>query len=123
MDRIHLLMEADELADLILQTPEVQAYRQAESALETNGEAKSLLRRLHELREQVAEFQARRVPPMHYSYLLEETDKLMEQLNTIPVVKTFEEAQEKMNALLDTVTSALANAVNERKIDDDIKPE
>lgn len=112
MDRLNLLVQADELADLILQTPEVTAYREAEMALNRNGEATNLLRRLKELREQVAEFQARRVPPMHYAHLLEETDGLMKQMENIPELKAFETAQHRIEEMFDSITAVLTAAVD-----------
>lgn len=117
MDRVDLLYEADELADLILQMPEVQTFRAAKAKLDANPEAVNLMRRFRELGEQVAEFQARKVPPMHYSYLLEETDQLMARVKAIPEVQAFEEAEERMNALLDSVTSRLSSAVEEKRLD------
>lgn len=114
MDRVDLLNEANELADLILRTPEIEMYRAADAALKQNGTALHLLRRFRELREQVAEFQARRVPPMHYAYLLEETDQLLKELQAIPEIVAFEDAQEKLNTLLDAVTARLSSSVKER---------
>ncbi|MFB5191625.1 YlbF family regulator [Alicyclobacillus fastidiosus] len=114
MDRVDLIVQADELAKLILHRPEIRVYRAAEAALEANGEAMNLWRRLRELREQVAEFQARRVPPMHYSYLLAETDQLLDKLNAMPEVQAYEEAQTKLNELLDAISSRLSSAVEQR---------
>lgn len=115
MDRLELLLQADELADLLLMSPEIEVYRRTEEALNRNGNALNLLKRFHELREQVAEFQARKVPPMHYSYLLAETDQLLKQLEEIPEVTAYEQAQAKLNELLDAVTATLYSAVQERK--------
>ncbi|WP_067620672.1 YlbF family regulator [Alicyclobacillus acidiphilus] len=114
MDRTELLLRAGELADLILDSPEAYAYQRADAELQAHPEAVNLLRRFRELREQVAEFQARRVPPMHYHYLLEETDKILQQLEGMPVVKAFEDAQASLNTLLEEVTARLANAVEKR---------
>lgn len=118
MDRLSLLLQADELADMILQLPEVQSYRETEAAMERNTDAMNLLRRFRELREQVAEFQARRVPPMHYASLLQETDELMAKLEEIPEVQAFEAAQERMNELFDAITARLKSAV-ETQINED----
>lgn len=117
LDRIELIVQADELAELILHLPEVRSYRAAEARMEANGEAMNLRRRLFELREQIAEFQARRVPPLHYSYLLEEADELLGKLNAMPEVQAFEEAQAKLNDLLDAISSRLSAAVEKRTED------
>lgn len=114
MDRLNLLLQAEELADLILQSPEVEDYRAAEAALQNQPEATNLIRRLRELREQIAEFQARNVPPMHYAYLLEETEKIRGQMDEIPEVREYESAQQKMETLFDSVSSRLSSAVHQQ---------
>lgn len=117
MDRNDLLAEADDLAELILHTPELAAYRDAQAAMERNREAVHLLRKFHELREQVAEFQARRVPPMHYSYLLKETDEVLQKMEEIPEIKAYEQAQKELEELLTAVTDRLSSAVQVRDAD------
>lgn len=114
LDRLNLLLQAEDLADLILKAPEVEAYRSAEAALQNHPEATSLIRRLRDLREQVAEFQARKVPPMHYAYLLEETEKIRDQMDMIPELKEYENAQQRMETLLDSITSRLSSAVQQQ---------
>lgn len=110
-DRNELLAEADELADMIMQSPEIMVYKDAEQAMQDQTEASAMLRRVKELQEQVAEFQARNVPPMHFAYLLEETESLFGKLDMIPEVRAFQAAQGAVNDLLQAVTRRLARAV------------
>lgn len=111
VDRNELMAEADELASMIMESPEIAAYHRAEAAMQAHPEASSLLRRVKELQAQVQEFQARNVPPMHYAYLLEETESLFNKLDTIPEVKEFQRAQSAVNELLQAVTRRLATGV------------
>ena len=114
IDRNELLAQADELAEMIMQAPEIIAYQKAEQQMKAHPQAESLLRRVRELQEQVAEFQARNVPPMHFAYLLEETESLFEKLDMIPEVQAFQQAQTAVNQLLQSVTNRLARGVQNR---------
>ncbi|SDW62021.1 Cell fate regulator YmcA, YheA/YmcA/DUF963 family (controls sporulation, competence, biofilm development) [Alicyclobacillus hesperidum] len=111
MDRNQLLVQASELADLIAESDEAAAYREAQARLSANREASALLRQFRDLREQVGKFQARKVPPLHYRHLLEKADALLSELNRIPDVQSFEAAERQLNDLLDAVTSRLAAAI------------
>lgn len=111
MDRVHLLVQASELADLIANSEEAAAYREAQAHLAANREATALLRQFREVREQIGEFQARRVPPLHYRYLLEQADGLLSQLNRIPEVQALETAEKRLNELLDAIAARLSAAI------------
>ncbi|GMA58758.1 cell fate (sporulation/competence/biofilm development) regulator YlbF (YheA/YmcA/DUF963 family) [Alicyclobacillus sacchari] len=113
MDRNQLLVQASELADLIAESEEAAAYREAQARLAANREASALLRQFRELREQVGEFQARKVPPLHYRHLLEQADALLSELHRIPDVQSFEMAEKRLNDLLDAVTARLSAAIAE----------
>jgi len=117
IDRNELLAQADDLAELIIQSPEIQKYKRAEEQMRAHHEALRILNRVQELQNQVAEFQARHVPPMHFSHLLEETESLFNKMETIPEVREFQESQNAVNDLLQSVTKRLANAVLTRVSD------
>lgn len=117
LDRNELLAQADELADMIIQSPEITRYQIAENNMRTHKDALQLLARVQELQSQVAEFQARRVPPMHFSHLLEETESLFAKMENIPEVQAFQAAQSAVNELLQSVTKRLADAVLTRVSD------
>ena len=117
VDRNELLAEAEDLADMIMEAPEIEKYKTAEILMQANTEASAKLRRVKELQEQVAEFQARNVPPMHFAHLLEETEKLFGALEEFPEVRAFQHAQQEVNELLSAITRRLARAVLERVSD------
>ncbi|MCL6593287.1 MAG: YlbF family regulator [Alicyclobacillus sp.] len=117
-DHNELWAQTEELADLIMQSPEISAYQQAEARMKQHPQAGTLLAKLKEVQEQVAEFQARQVPPMHYVHLLKESESLLAQLEKIPEVAEFQRAQNAVNDLLQTLTRRLARAVLERVGDD-----
>lgn len=114
VDRNELWAQAEELAELIIQSPEVIDYQQAEQALKSTPRAQSLMTQLRDLQEQIAEFQVRKVPFEHYKHLMPDVESLLEKLETIPEVKQFETAQSAINELLEAVSNQLSKAVLER---------
>lgn len=111
VDRNELLAEANELAELLLKTPEIAAYRLAERNMKANPATEAKIRKLRELTDQVGEFRARNVPFKHYEHLLKESETLLNELQSIPEVHAFQEAQAAINELLQTVTDRLARGV------------
>lgn len=114
VDRNELWAQAEELAELIIQSPEVVLYQQAEEALKSTPSAQSMMNQLRDLQEQIGEFQARKVPFEHYKHLMRDVESLLERLETIPEVKQFETAQSAINELLEAVSNQLSKAVLER---------
>lgn len=119
IDRNELWAEADELADLIIQSPEVIHYQEAEKALKATPQAQAKMTQLRDLQEQIAEYQARKVPFEHYKYLMRDMESLLAELETIQEVKTFQGAQTALNELLQTVSNQLSRAVLERVTGED----
>ncbi|MDQ0191227.1 YlbF family regulator [Alicyclobacillus cycloheptanicus] len=114
VDRNELWAEAEELADLIIQSPEIIQFKECELALKEVPEAQVMMAQLRELQEQIAEFQARRVPFEHYKHMMHDMESLLEKLENIPEVRKFQAAQSAVNDLLQAVTNQLAKAVLER---------
>jgi cell fate (sporulation/competence/biofilm development) regulator YmcA (YheA/YmcA/DUF963 family) len=120
IDRNELWAQAEELAELIAQCPEIAAYRAAEGKLSVNVEAQALIRRLRELNDEIGDFQARRVPEAYYQHLVQESESILEKLEKIPDVVQFQAAQAAVNELLSQITGRLAEAVTTRV--SEIKP-
>ncbi|WP_206881300.1 YlbF family regulator [Alicyclobacillus mali (ex Roth et al. 2021)] len=112
MDRGALWDKASELARLIADSEQAQRYRDAKVQLDGSPQAQSMLRRFRELQEAVAEFQARRVPPMHYRHVIEEADRLLAQMRGVPEIASYEQAERELNELLDEVSSRLQRALS-----------
>jgi cell fate (sporulation/competence/biofilm development) regulator YmcA (YheA/YmcA/DUF963 family) len=119
INRNELWAETEELADLIIKAPEIIAFQQAEQQMKEHPSAQSMISKLKELQEEVGEYQARKVPPKHFVHLLKESESLMEQLEKIPEVVTFQQAQTEVNELLQAITSRLARAVLQRVTDEE----
>jgi cell fate (sporulation/competence/biofilm development) regulator YmcA (YheA/YmcA/DUF963 family) len=114
-----LWAQTEELADLIIQAPEIAAYQAAEQRMKEHPTARQMMEKLKALQEEIAEYQARRVPPMHYIHLIKDSESLLEQLEKIPEVVEFQRTQAAVNELLQAVTNRLAKAVLRRVSDDE----
>jgi cell fate (sporulation/competence/biofilm development) regulator YmcA (YheA/YmcA/DUF963 family) len=111
VDRNELLAQANEIAEILLDAPEIAAYRAADQQLRANPQTEAKIRKLRELTDQVGDFKARNVPFKHYQNLVIESEKLMNELQSIPEVHVFQETQAAINELLESVTSRLARGV------------
>lgn len=111
VDRNELLAQANEIAELLLKTPEIAAYRLAEQNMKANPATESKIRKLRDLTDQVGEFRARNVPFKHYEHLLKDSESLLNELQSIPEVRAFQEAQTAINELLLSVTDRLSRGV------------
>lgn len=119
MNQSELWAETDELAALIIQSPEIVAFHEAEKYLKAHPKANQMMAKLRELQAQVADFQARKVPPKHFLHLLKDSESLLEELEKIPEVIAFQRAQQSVNHLLRSVTDRLAQAVLSGVADDE----
>lgn len=107
LDRNVIYRQATDLGALLAQTDEVAAYREAEEALLQHKTATGILQRLRELQQTAEETDDEAsVAPMY-----EEIDQLLGELETIPEAVSFEQAQEVVNALLQTVSQIIADGV------------
>lgn len=114
VDRNELWAEAEELADLLIQSPEFTQYQRAETAMKRNRLALSMITELKDLQEQIGGFEARKVPEEYYRNLMDQSESLLQQLEKIDEVREFQVAQDAVNELLQTVTNRLSEAVSNR---------
>lgn len=117
IDRNELWAQAEDLADLIIQCPEITAYQQAEQRMAGNPAVMNMMQRLRDLEEQIGEHQARKVPESYYVHLRSEAESLLSTLETIPEVQVFMDAQRAVNDLLQSVSSKLQQSVQARVTD------
>ncbi|MCY0902488.1 MAG: YlbF family regulator [Firmicutes bacterium] len=105
MDRNQIYRKATELGALLAETEEVASYRLAEEALLNHPSARQKLARLRELQEATQSGEIE--DPDSY----DEIDQLLSDLEDIPEAVAFEEAQDVVNALLQTVSQIIADGV------------
>lgn len=108
-----LCIEAEHLADLLIQRPEIQDYRRAESIMNAHPTIVADLRRLRDLQEQIGDFMSRNVHEAHYQHLSAEVDALLSKLEGLPEVQNFLAAQTRVNELIQAITDRLSTALAE----------
>lgn len=114
VNRNELWAQTEDLADLIIQSPEIRRYQDAEAQLRAHNEAQTFMSQLRDLQEQIGDFMARKVPEQYYQHLSQEAESLLERLERIPEVQHFQSAQSAVNELLQTVSDHLQRAVLEQ---------
>jgi len=107
IDRNEIYRLATELGALLAQTEEVAAYHKAEEILLSREGANDLLKRLRDLQQSVDQSDGQ------LDTSEAEIDDLLVKWEAIPETAAFEQAQEQVNALLQTVSQMIANRVNQ----------
>ncbi|MDI3327504.1 MAG: YlbF family regulator [Alicyclobacillaceae bacterium] len=113
LDPNEVWAQAYELGLLISESPEVEAYRRAELALQNHPEARHLMNRLREQQEQLQNLQRYGSGP-HLRPLEESIEEILQQLDRIPEVAAFKEAQSRVDSLLQAVTRTITEAISDR---------
>lgn len=113
--RAEILAKAEELADLIARSDEVEFFKKAEQKIKRNM-------RVEELIAMIKAKQKEAVHAEHYhtkEHLTEverEIDRLNAELDEIPIVREFKQSQVEVNELLQLVTNVISNAVTDKII-------
>ncbi|WP_080846369.1 RicAFT regulatory complex protein RicA family protein [Cytobacillus gottheilii] len=110
-----IIKRAEELAQMIADTEEVEFFKRAEAQIHGNEKVKTLMTSIKGLQKQAVNLQ-------HFGK--EEAHKkteakiasIEEQLDSIPVVQEFKQSQLEVNNLLQTVASAISNKVTDEVI-------
>ncbi|UOF89122.1 YlbF family regulator [Fodinisporobacter ferrooxydans] len=113
-DRNKIWEYANELGVLLSQSPEVAIYKQAEQVLNENMQAQSLIRQFRELQEQLAQLEERGAERKYTKPLRDQTMKILKEIDSIPEVRAFKEAQEQVNELLSSVSNLLASVITQK---------
>lgn len=114
VDRNELWAQTEDLADLIIRSPEIQRYQDAEAQLQAHSEVQRLMLRLRDLQDEIGDFITRKVPEQYYQHSTQEVESLLERLERIPEVQRFQSAQAAINELLQTISNHLQSAVLEQ---------
>jgi cell fate (sporulation/competence/biofilm development) regulator YlbF (YheA/YmcA/DUF963 family) len=114
VDRNKIWEYANELGQLLAESPEVEQYKQAELAINQHPQAQSLIRQFRELQEELTALEERGTEPKYTKPLRDRIRELVEQMDQIPEVQQFKEAQSKVNDLLGSVSQLLADSILKR---------
>jgi cell fate (sporulation/competence/biofilm development) regulator YlbF (YheA/YmcA/DUF963 family) len=111
VDRNKIWEYANELGQLLAESPEVEQYKQAELAMNQHPQAQSLIRQFRELQEELTALEERGTEPKYTKPLRDRIRELVDQMDQIPEVQQFKEAQSKVNDLLGSVSQLLADSI------------
>lgn len=108
-----VLDKVKELSALLMDSEEVQQFKQAEHKIQSNERVQTLIATIKKRQKEIVAFEQ-----MNHQAMIEkvqkELDELNEELDSIPIVSTFKQAQLDINYLLQLVTNVIADTVSER---------
>jgi cell fate (sporulation/competence/biofilm development) regulator YlbF (YheA/YmcA/DUF963 family) len=119
LDRNEIWAQAFELGQLILESPEVAAYKAAEKAMNDHPEISAKVRRFREMQEQYERL-SEHSTGSHLNGLRTDIERLSAELDTYPEVRAYKEAMAKVDELLDAVTKLIASAISDKMQDESI---
>lgn len=105
-----IIAKAREVADMIADTEEVEFFKRAEAQINENQKVREKIASMKSLQKQAVNFQ-------HYGKeralgLIEgKIQKIEEEIDEVPIVQEFKQSQSDVNALLQMVSTAIANRV------------
>lgn len=113
LDMSAILLRAYDLGDMILASEEAKAYKQAKQVLDADETAQVYIIKLNRKKDLFEECQ--RFGHFHPEYhrALEEAAVAQAELDALPAVKTFKEAEEQLDELLFQVSELIAHSVSE----------
>ncbi|MNI47807.1 hypothetical protein D3C73_1023430 [compost metagenome] len=113
LDMSAVLLRAYDLGDMILASKEVADYQQGKRLMAENAEAQALIRKLMQKKDLFEECQ--RFGHFHPEYhkAMNAVSEVQEELDAVPCVKFFKDAEERLDELLYEISATIAHSVSE----------
>ncbi|XXM71208.1 RicAFT regulatory complex protein RicA family protein [Lysinibacillus sphaericus] len=111
-----IMKRAEELAEMIAETEEVDFFKRAEAQIHENQKVREMIASIKSLQKQAVNFQ-------HYGktealkMVEAKIENLEKEIDEIPVVQQFKESQTDVNDLLQIVASVISNNVTDHIIE------
>lgn len=105
-----LIKRAEELAEMIAATEEVEFFKKAEAQIHENKRVRELIASLKSLQKQSINFE-HYGKERAYQQVQDRITSVENEINDIPVVQEFKQSQVEVNELLQMVSSAISNKV------------
>ncbi|GGC97591.1 MULTISPECIES: RicAFT regulatory complex protein RicA family protein [Pontibacillus] len=115
--RSEVIQQAQSLAHKIVETPEIERFKQVEAKLNENKKVQEYISRIKSLQKQAVNFQYYEKTEAQKK-VEKEIDRLQAELDAIPVVEEFKQTQSSVNDFLQSVTNTIANEVTNQIIRD-----
>lgn len=107
-----LINKAQELAQMIAETEEVDFFKKAEAQIHENSRVRELIASLKSLQKQSINFE-HYGKEKAYKHVQDKITAIESEINEIPVVQEFKQSQTEVNELLQMVSSAVSNKVTD----------
>jgi cell fate (sporulation/competence/biofilm development) regulator YlbF (YheA/YmcA/DUF963 family) len=113
LDMSAVLLRAYELGDMIIASKEVADYQQGKRLMEENAEAQAVILKLMQKKDLFEECQ--RFGHFHPEYhkAMDAVAVVQQELDAIPCVKFYKEAEERLDELLYEISETIAHSVSE----------
>ncbi|MCF6093135.1 YlbF family regulator [Microaerobacter geothermalis] len=115
VNREQILKKAEELADLISNSPEVDIFKKAEAKIKINERVQTLISQIRKKQKQLVSYEHLKKDDLAKK-VEEEIERLQDELDSIPIVQEFKQTQVDINDLLQLITNVIANTVSEKII-------
>ncbi len=112
--REDILAKAKELAELIMTSDEVQFYQKAEKKIQNNAEVQKLISAIKKKQKEAVAFETVFKNPQMVQKIEEEIAALQDELDAIPLVSEFQQAQHDINYLLQLIIGVIRDTVSEK---------
>ena len=108
----NVIIQTYELADLINQSEEMQNYKKYQKLLDQDEQVMELKKRLNKAK--ILFDEAQRFGHFHPNYheAKEKVEKLVIELDELPVVKSFKQAEQEMDDLLYLISKTIAHSIS-----------
>jgi cell fate (sporulation/competence/biofilm development) regulator YlbF (YheA/YmcA/DUF963 family) len=113
LDRNEIWAQAHELGQLILESPEVIRFKEAEQTMEHHPVLSSKIRKFRDLQDEydkLSEYST----GSHLDGLRNDIRTLSQELDTYPEVQAYKAAMSEVDDLLQAVTQLVASAISEK---------
>ena len=107
-----LIAKAQELAQMIAETEEVDFFKKAEAQIHENQRVRELIASLKSLQKQSINFE-HYGKEKAYKQVQDRINAIETEIDQIPIVQQFKQSQVEVNELLQMVSSSISNKVTD----------
>jgi cell fate (sporulation/competence/biofilm development) regulator YmcA (YheA/YmcA/DUF963 family) len=111
--RADILAKTHELANIIMTSREIEFYRQAEQKVNDNEHVQELISLIKKRQKEAVAFESFQNKKM-VEKIEGEISSLQDELDSIPVVNEFQQAQKDINDLLQLIMKVISDSVSEK---------
>ncbi|GIP36897.1 hypothetical protein J31TS4_01770 [Paenibacillus sp. J31TS4] len=111
--REDILKKAEELAQLLTTSEEVQFYKRAELQIKSSEHVQNLIKQIKKKQKEAVAFESFDNPEM-VKKIEAEIEALQNELDSVPIVSEFQQSQSDINYLLQLVMGIVRDTVSEK---------